>query len=198
MLLSSNSTHASGIKGRPWPKPPKPPNPRCETRAATGSDAGLGIQGRSSDAVAHFAPQDTGRPTSGLTPLRDGPRQCGQFSAAAALTSSRSMNVSVAKVRITLGTSSGLVGFRCNVRLRCFNPDGYRSYVPVRLNYLIEKGAGRANTGNPSSFKHPKFLTSPAALLRGRGLLAGGDLSHSYRFISPCRPPSPCRCCHSQ
>ena len=87
MFVVSNSEHPSGVMGRPSPKPPKPPRPRPPRPkpprpAGAAGGGGGGDGGGASD--RHVAPQDTGRPVSVLTPLRDGPRQCGQSPATSA------------------------------------------------------------------------------------------------------------------
>ena len=105
MLVSWKFEQLRGIKGLPSPKPPKPPNPpnpRWVMRAAT--DPGPGTSDLSSEAVAHFAPQDTGKPDSWLTPLCDGPRQCGQF-AAVPTTNNTVMETVVSQLRMSLDPS---------------------------------------------------------------------------------------------
>ena len=102
MLFSTKSVACQGYQtAGPAPQNHQSPAPRGGCEVVTGS-ATAPHAGRS---AAHLAPQETGRPTSRLAPLRDGPRQCGQCSAAAALVNNRTMEVSVARMRITLDTS---------------------------------------------------------------------------------------------
>src|SRR5688572_8806063 len=58
-FVVSKSVHASGVMGRPSPKPPpRPPRP-----CAAGADAGAPL--------LHVAPHVVGNPVSGLAPVRE-------------------------------------------------------------------------------------------------------------------------------